>query len=387
MTVLIDYTKGFFETTEGDTVGTVTGNATLDLSTGSVFSHTPTANTTFAFTNPAASGTSSSATLKLTGANVTSGYDLANASYDSKSYDTNTATGERNPTGIAFNNDGTKLYFVGLWTDTVRQNTLSTAYDISTASYDNVSFSTSTQEVNPVGLTFNTDGTKMFVCGNGSKAVNEYSLTTAFDISTASYSQNFSVNSQDASPRGVIFNSDGTKMYVAGDQNNTIYQYTLSTGFDVSTASYASKSLAVGSQATEPYGIAFNSDGTELFVADKNTNTIYKYTLSTAFDLSTGSYANVSYSVASQTTILRGLAFNNDGTKLYISAGYLAGESIYQYSTSSTALATITYPASVIWSGGTTPTTPANGETDVYSFYTDDGGTTYYGFVSGDALA
>jgi hypothetical protein len=79
--------------------------------------------------------------------------------------------------------------------------------------------------------------------------------------------------------------------------------------------------------------------------------------------------------------------FNNTGTKLYISAGYLAGESIYQYSTSSTALATRTYPASVIWSGGTTPTTPANGETDVYSFYTDDGGTTYYGFVSGDALA
>ena len=67
MTVLIDYTKGFFETTEGDGVGTVTGNATLDLSTGSVFSHTPTANTTFAFSNPAASGTASSATLKLTG--------------------------------------------------------------------------------------------------------------------------------------------------------------------------------------------------------------------------------------------------------------------------------------------------------------------------------
>jgi hypothetical protein len=33
------------------------------------------------------------------------------------------------------------------------------------------------------------------------------------------------------------------------------------------------------------------------------------------------------------------------------------------------------------------PTTPANGETDVYTFYTDDGGTTYYGFQTGDALA
>jgi hypothetical protein len=47
----------------------------------------------------------------------------------------------------------------------------------------------------------------------------------------------------------------------------------------------------------------------------------------------------------------------------------------------------ITWPSSVKWSGGTAPTTPASGETDVYTFYTDDGGTTYYGFQVGDALA
>lgn len=47
----------------------------------------------------------------------------------------------------------------------------------------------------------------------------------------------------------------------------------------------------------------------------------------------------------------------------------------------------ITWPSSVKWAGGTAPTTPASGETDVYTFYTDDGGTTYYGFQVGDALA
>lgn len=290
MGVVIDYTSGFFEAAPtGETVGSISGNATLDLTSGNVFSHTPTANTTFAFSNPPASGTGYDFTMKVTGANVASGYDIANASYDSKSYNTNTAATERNPTGIAFNNDGTKVYFVGLWNDIVYQNTLSTAYDISTASYDSVSFSVATQEVNPVGLVFNADGTKMFISGNGSKKINEYSLSTAFDISTASFTDGFSITEDGSSfstPRGVIFNSDGTKMYVAGDYNNTIYQYTLSTGFDVSTASYASKSLAVGSQATEPYGIALNSDGTELFVADKNTDTVYKYTLSTAFDRS-----------------------------------------------------------------------------------------------------
>ena len=51
------------------------------------------------------------------------------------------------------------------------------------------------------------------------------------------------------------------------------------------------------------------------------------------------------------------------------------------------ATVTITWPSSVKWAGGTAPTAPANGETDVYSFFTTDGGTNYYGFQAGDALA
>ena len=47
----------------------------------------------------------------------------------------------------------------------------------------------------------------------------------------------------------------------------------------------------------------------------------------------------------------------------------------------------ISWPASVDWAGGTAPTAPASGETDVYAFYTQDGGTTYYGFQAGDAMA
>jgi hypothetical protein len=51
------------------------------------------------------------------------------------------------------------------------------------------------------------------------------------------------------------------------------------------------------------------------------------------------------------------------------------------------ATVTVTWPASVDWAGGTAPTAPASGETDVYTFYTTDGGTTYYGFQVGDAMA
>ena len=39
------------------------------------------------------------------------------------------------------------------------------------------------------------------------------------------------------------------------------------------------------------------------------------------------------------------------------------------------------------WPGGTAPDAPASGETDVFVFYTVDGGTNWYGFQAGDALA
>jgi hypothetical protein len=41
----------------------------------------------------------------------------------------------------------------------------------------------------------------------------------------------------------------------------------------------------------------------------------------------------------------------------------------------------------VRWAGGTVPTPPASGETDVLGFFTYDGGTTWYGFLAGDAMA
>ena len=385
MTVLIDYTKGFFETTEGDTVGTVTGNATLDLSTGSVFSHTPTANTTFAFTNPAASGTSSSATLKLTGANVTSGFDLSSASYDSVSFSVTSQAAV--PTSLAFKSDGTKMFVVDATTDTVYEYSLSTAWDVSSATYGSVSFSVSSQETNPNSLAFGDSGTKMYVGGTrNNDSVYQYSLSTAWDLSSASYaSKSLDVSSQSNGPYGLAFKSDGTKLFVLGNLNDTVYQYSLSTAWDLSTASYDSVSFSVTTQDNIPQDISFNSDGTKFFVVGNQNDSVYQYSLNTAWDLSTASYDSVSFSVTTQEGLPLGLAFKSDGTKMFVIGSFQ--DTVYQYTTGSSALATITYPASVIWSGGTTPTAPANGETDVYSFYTDDGGTTYYGFVSGDALA
>lgn len=77
----------------------------------------------------------------------------------------------------------------------------------------------------------------------------------------------FAVNGQDTAPQAIVFDPTGTTMMIVGDTNNTVYQYTLGTAFDTATASYASKSLSVAGQDTSPLGLAFSSDGTKLYVA------------------------------------------------------------------------------------------------------------------------
>lgn len=265
-------------------------------------------------------------------------YDIENASYDSKSF--SVASQETLPRGLSFNNDGTKLYVVGLITDTVYQYSLTAAYDISTASYDSVSFSVASQATIPAGLFFSPDGTKFYLTDNNTDNVYQYNMSTAFDLSTASYSSSsFSYASQTVQGRDVAFNDDGTKMYVLDDTNEVLYQYSLSTAFDLSTASYSSISLDVSNQDTTPFGFRFNNDGSKLFVVGQQNDLVYQYNLSTAFNLSTASYANVSFSVSPQETDPEAMVFNGDGSKMYILGSNT--DAIYQYSTG---VAAGTYP-------------------------------------------
>ena len=364
---------------------------------------------------------------------TTTGYLLASAAYASKSF--NVGTQDTNPSGIAFNSDGTKVFIVGQAGDDVNEYALSTAFDISTASYTQ-NFSVLSQESQPQSLAFNTDGTKMFVIGNSGDDVNEYTLSTGFDISTASYSQNFSVAAQDGDPRDVTFNADGTKRFVVGNDGDDINEYALTTGFDVSTASY-SQNFSVAAQETTPVGVAFNSDGTKMFVLGQVGDDVNEYTLSTGFDLSTASYSQ-NFSVSSQDTVPSGIAFSSDGTKMYIVGD--SNNSIFQYTTGTTTYSTtfdcedanvfeteldqnttvvfsnppasgtpvgtaygmslkvvqdsgasgytVTWPASVKWPAATAPTLTATASAeDQFVFYTKDGGTNWYGFTAGQALA
>ena len=152
--------------------------------------------------------------------------------------------------------------------------------DIANASYDSVSFSVTGQDTSPYGFAFNSTGTKMYIAGNSTDSVYQYSLSTGFDLSTASYdSVSFSIAGQDTSPFDIAFNPTGTKMYMVGTTNGQVYQYSLSTGFDISTASYDSVSFSVTGQSSTPFGIAFNSSGTKMYMVGYSTYTVYQYSV------------------------------------------------------------------------------------------------------------
>ena len=369
----------------GSSVAALTPAATVDISLASAdyFTLTLDQNTTLTVSDVDAGVDTFN--LALTGYTITVvGYGIAVASYDNVSF--SVTSQETSPHEIAFSSDGTKMYIVGLGSKTVYQYTLSTGWDLSTASYDSVSFSVASQDIYPYGMAFSSDGTKMYIAGIQNDRVYQYTLGTAWDLSTTSYdSVSFSVSSQTGYPYTSAFSGDGTKMYIINGSADTILQYTLSTGWDLSTASYDSVTFDPSSQDTQPYGLAFSSDGTRMVVVGATNDSVYQYTLSTAWNVGTASYDSVSFSVASQDGNPFGIAFSSDGTKMFM-VGYNS-DSVYQYDTNDSVYATVTYPASFNFPAGTPPAVPLGGVLNILEAQTTDGGTSWNVTELGAAFA
>jgi len=234
------------------------------------------------------------------------------------------------PQGVAFNSDGTRMFVVGSSTDSVFQYSLSTGFDLSTASFTGTSFDVSGEDSGPRGVAFNSDGTRMFVVGSSTDSVHQYSLSTGFGLSTASFTgTSFDVSGQSSSPAGVAFNSDGTRMFVVGSSTDSVFQYSLSTGFNLSTASFTGTSFGVSGQSTTPTGVAFNPDGTRMFVIGTSSDRVFQYSLSTGFDLSTASFTGTSFDVSGQDINPRDVAFNPAGSGMFIIGA--DNDSVFQY--------------------------------------------------------
>jgi len=266
---------------------------------------------------------------------VAGGWDLSNASYTGNNYSFSSQGTDAH--GVFISSDGTKMYMYDYNTRDVFQYTLSTAYDCSTASYASKSLDTSSQSDDAGGIFISPDGTKIYTIGfywNGSANVaniHQYTMSTPWDMSTASYdSKSYTVTQEDLA-FGVYMKTDGTKFYVVGQSNDTIYQYSMSTPWDISTGSYDSKSFSVSSQESSPQGVALSDDGLKCFVCGAGGGNIYEYDLSTEWDISTASYDGVTLSTFSvQGDVVRDIVFGKEGQFMYV-VGHT--DYFYQWST------------------------------------------------------
>ena len=172
----------------------------------------------------------------------------------------------------------------------------------------------------------------LLVAGDFTDSIYEYTLSTAWDISTATYSNNsLSISAQETSVDDLAFNSDGSKLFVLGSSSDSVLQYSLASNYSLASASYDAVSFSVSAQTNSPAGLFFSPNGDKLFVTSINPDSVFQYSLSSSFDLSTASYDSVSFSIASQTNSNQKVRFKSDGSKMYISDS--ATDTIYQYST------------------------------------------------------
>ena len=186
------------------------------------------------------------------------------------------------------------------------------------------------QSKNINGVDFNTDGTKMFVLyqqqkdgSSNPRFVDEYNLSTPFDISTASYAGDSESCELDDGTSGndfrrifdLDFADDGLSFFHtvgnAGNNNldmQAVYRYDLTSPFDISTCTFIHRTEDLdtdtfqdGSRAGDvkdahrrknrAEGFEINEDGTKIFLimegAGTNDDRLLEYELSTPYDLTT----------------------------------------------------------------------------------------------------
>ena len=228
-----------------------------------------------------------------------------------------------------FKPDGTRFYGMcttGTPSDSLFEWKVPTAWDITSIVETDYTSSTDSDwdSIYPAGIAFKPDGLSCYVFvegGTNANKIYQHTLTTAWDINTRIASSSFGLvgNATSSTTINLNFNSSGTKAYVVEDVNGNIVECNLSTAWEISTLSY-SQSLDVSSEL-DPRSLTFTNGGTKMYVMGRNINDSsiflkYLYTLSTAYDISTASPIN--YEVIASGGSAVAIQFKTDLTKFYL---------------------------------------------------------------------
>ena len=252
-------------------------------------------------------------------------YDVSTAVHISYADDYYVGGEEGTPHGLTFSRDGLKMFIMGLSSDSVTEYILTIPWDVSTAAPSGVVFSVNGQEVTPTELTFSTDGLKMFVVGDADNSVIEYHLSAPWDITAVTYAgatEEYNVGGQDLIPEGLTFSPDGLMMFIIGRSGDAVVRYNLGTAWDISSAMYAgtAQEFSVGSEESNSRDLAFSHDGRKMLIIGSSGDRVVEYVLGTPWDLTTASHTGESEerSVNVLESFALSMALSRDGLKMFV---------------------------------------------------------------------
>jgi hypothetical protein len=199
-------------------------------------------------------------------------------------------------TGLIVSQDGTTLYYprdgYGIYS-----RTMSTPYDVSTCGTQGSVIQPNTQTGGPTGssrfrsLNFNPDGTTVFITDFQNQRLYEYHLTTPYDVSEIHNSDYDKMFWLGLSTVSVFFSYDGAYAYFLNG-TGLIRRYTLTTPWTfvgtASGANYDYDAEALGDPAHGTcYGALMSADGTRVIAIASALRRFYQYTLATPYDTRT----------------------------------------------------------------------------------------------------
>ncbi|MCC5943247.1 MAG: Ig-like domain-containing protein [Balneolaceae bacterium] len=255
---------------------------------------------------------------------------IVNSVYDNKSRGVATS-GSR---ATDFRPDGRRMYILGRSSENIIEYHLQTPWDISGASYAreldiSSELGTGAQEGSVAHAVFirKSDGNKMWVFNR--TEIWEYSLSTPWDITTATNTGYRSFSDDIVRGHDIDFRPNGKTLYIDDRLHGAVFQYNLSTPWDVSTATLTSD-LNIQNQQQEVRGIQLNSDGTKLFLMDTGRQEVLEYNISTPYNINTASFVGAyNVSTQSQSSDPRGITFNTEFDGFYVTDA--SQDKVYQF--------------------------------------------------------
>lgn len=162
--------------------------------------------------------------------------------------------------------------------------------------------------------------------GNGS--INSYSISN-YNCAIKTLTGTLNVSGIDSMISDFFVKADGTKIFVLGTSTDKLFAYTMSTAYDLDTATKDTEEYSTG--LANPQAVLFNPDGDKVFILDASNDLVREYPLSTAWDISTIGAQTASFDYSTEGSSARDMKWGANGWKLFISKGTSGANNIDTY--------------------------------------------------------